>query len=91
MVLATDALPTHWTFYFHSSGLPLSVCGSWSGSLCRAHIALQELHTVTMMLCRMAFHLSGKVVALYLDNSTEKAYLCNQDGTISPFLSRLAC
>ena len=44
-----------------------------------------------MMLCRMAFHLSGKVVALHLDNSTAKAYLCNQSGTVSPFLSRLAC
>ena len=43
------------------------------------------------MLHRMAFHLSGKVVALHLDNSTAKAYLCNQDGTVSPFLSRLAC
>ena len=39
----------------------------------------------------MAFHLSGKVVALHLDNSTAKAYLCNQGGTVSPFLSRLAC
>ena len=44
-----------------------------------------------MMLCRMAFHLSGKLVALHLDNSTPKAYLCNQGGTASPFLSRLAC
>ena len=43
------------------------------------------------MLCRMAFHLSGKVVALHLDNSTAKVYLCNQGGTVSPFLSRLAC
>ena len=43
------------------------------------------------MLCRMAFHLSGKVVALPLDNSTAKAYLCNQGITVSPFLSRLAC
>ena len=25
-----------------------------------------------MMLCRMAFHLSGKMVALHLDNSTAK-------------------
>ena len=42
-----------------------------------------------MILCRMAFHLSGKVVALQLDNSTAKAYLCNQGGTV--FLFRLAC
>ena len=44
-----------------------------------------------MMLCRIAFHLSGKVVALHLDNSTAKAYLCKQGGTVSPFLSKLTC
>ena len=91
VVIATDATPTHWAFYFQGSGLPLSVSGAWSGSLARAHIALQELQAVTVMLCRMAFCLSGMVVALHLDNSTAKVYLCNQVGTVSPFLSRLAC
>ena len=91
VVIATDATPTHWAFYFQGSGLPLSVSGTWSGSLSRAHIALQELQAVAVMLHRMSFHLSGKVVALHLDNSTAKAYLCNQGGTVSPFLSRLAC
>ena len=91
VVIATDATPTHWAFYFQGSGLPLSVSGAWSGSLARAHIALHELQAVAVMLHRMAFHLSGKVVALHLDNSTTKAYLCNQGGTMSPFLSRLAC
>ena len=91
VVIATVATPTHWAFYFQGSGLPLSVSGAWSGSLARAHIALQELQAVAVMLCRMAFCLSGKVVALHLDNSTAKVYLCNQCGTVSPFLSRLAC
>ena len=91
VVIATDATPTHCAFHFQGSGLPLSVSGAWSGSLSRAHIALQELQAVDIMLCRMAFHLSGNVVALHLDNSTAKAYLCNQGGTVSPFLSRLAC
>ena len=91
VAIATDATPTHWAFYFQGSGLPLSVSGAWSGSLSRAHIALQELQAVAIMLCRMVFHLSGKVVALHLDNSTAKAYLCNQGGTGSPFLSILAC
>ena len=91
VVIATDATPTRWAFYFQGSGLPLSVSGTWSGSLCRAHIALRELQVVAVMLHRMAFCLSGKVVALHLDNSTAKAYLCNQGGTVSPFLSRLAC
>ena len=91
VVIATDATPTHWAFYFQGSGLPLWVSGSWSGSLCRAYIALEELHAVAIMLWRMVFCLSGKVVALHLDNSTAKAYLCNQGGTVSPFFSRLAC
>ena len=38
----------------------------------------------------MAFQLSGKVVALYLDSSTAKAYLCNQSAA-SIYLSRLEC
>ena len=91
VVIATDSTPTHWAFHFQGSGLPLSVSGVWSGSLCRAHISLQELQAVAIMLCRMAFCLSSKVVALHLDNSTAKAYLCNECGTVSPFLSRLAC
>ena len=82
VVIATDATPTRWAFYFQGSGLPLSVSGTWSGTLSRAHIALQELQAVAVMLRTMAFCLSGKVVALHLDNSTAKA---------SPFLSRLAC
>ena len=90
VVIATDATPTHWAFYFQGSGLPFSVNGSWSGSMCRTHIGLQH-HAVTMMLYRMAFCLCGKLVALHLDNSMAKAYLCNQGGTVSPFLSRLAC
>ena len=32
VVIATDATPTHWAFYFQGSGLPLSVSGAWSGS-----------------------------------------------------------
>ena len=49
MVIATDAMLTHWAFYFRGSGLPLSVSGAWSGSLSRAHIALQKLHAVAVM------------------------------------------
>ena len=85
VVILTDAMPTHWAFYFKAFGLPLSLCGSWSGSWCRAHIALQELQAVAIMIHRMAFCLSGKVVVLHLDNSTANAYLCNQDGTVFSF------
>ena len=37
------------------------------------------------MLCRMAIQLSGKAVALHLDNNTAKAYLHNQSSTASLF------
>ena len=50
VVIATDAMPTHWAFSFQGSILPLSVSAPWSGSICRAHIALQELQAVAMML-----------------------------------------
>ena len=91
VIIATDVTSSHWAFYFQGSGLSLSVSGSWFRSMCRAHIALQEVLTVAMMLCRMAFQLSGKEVTMHLDNNTAKAYLCNQCSTVSPFLSRLAC
>ena len=42
--------------------------------MCRAHIAWLELQAVAMILHRMAFQLSGKVVALHLDNSISKLY-----------------
>ena len=87
VVIATDAMPTNWVLYFQGSGLPLLVSGSWLDSLCRVHIALQELQAITIVLHSMAFCISGKVVALHLDNSIAKAYLCNQGGTVSPFLS----
>ena len=48
VVIATDATPTCWAFYFQGSGLPLSVSGTWSGSLSRVHIALQELQAVAV-------------------------------------------
>ena len=75
-------------FIFRDLGYLYQFSGAWSGFLSRAHIALQELQAVVVMLHRMAFCLSGKVVSLHLDNSTAKAYLCNQGGTVSPFLSR---
>ena len=68
----------------------ISYSRTWSDSICKADIALQEFQVVALMLCRMAFHISHTVVILYMDNSTPKAYLCNQGGKVSPFLSRLA-
>ena len=56
-----------------------------------AHISMQELQAVAMMLHRMAFQLSGKVVALQLDKSSAKVYLCDQGGAVSPYLFGLAC
>ena len=74
MFIATDATPSHWAFSFQGYGLPLSVSGSRSSSMCRAQIALQKLQVVDMVPHRMTSQLSGKVVALHLDNNTSKAY-----------------
>ena len=76
VVVATDATPLYWAFYFQGAGLSFSICCSWSGSVYQIHIALKELQAVALMLCQMAFHLASKVVALHLDNRTAKAYLC---------------
>ena len=70
VVIATDTMLTYWAFFFQGSGLPLLFSGCWSGSVYRAYIALQELQVIAMMLCRMVFCLSGKVVALHMDSRT---------------------
>ena len=59
--------------------------GSWSGAMYWAYNALWELQLVAMMLHKISFQLSGKVVPLNLDNCTGKAYLCNQGGTVFNF------
>ena len=42
------------------------------------------------MLYRMALHLCGNEVDLHLNNSTAKAYLCGQGGTVNfSFLTNL--
>ena len=65
--------------------VPVSCCGIWSGSMHKVHIASHELQAVAFMLHEMAFQLSIMVVALYLDRSTAKAYLCNTGSTASLF------
>ena len=70
--IATDAMPSHLGLHLQASGLPLSVSGSWSCSMCKAHVALQELQAVAMMLHRLAFHISGKVAALPLITTLQK-------------------
>ena len=69
----------------------MSCCGTWSGSMHNVHITLQELQAVTLMLHKVTFQLTNEVVALHLDTSTAKAYLCKQCGTASILLSRLVC
>ena len=51
--------------------------------MCRVHVSLQEIQAVALMLHRMTFQLSSRVVALQLDIGTAKAYLCNQGGRVS--------
>ena len=80
VVISTDAMLYHWAFYCQGCGLPVLSCGTWSGSMYKMHIALQELQAVALMFCKMAFRFSGKVVILHLNNSAAKAYLFNQGG-----------
>ena len=61
----------------------MSNCSIWSASVCKVSIALQEPKAVALMLHKMVFQLSGKVVALHLDYSTAKVYLCNPGGRAS--------
>ena len=67
-------MPNQCAFYFQASGLPLCFIGIWSKSMHKVNLALKA---VVFLLLRMAFCLSGKVVALHLDNSTAKTYLSN--------------
>ena len=70
MVITKDTAHNHWAFYFQSSGLLFFFTGTWSHSVNKVCAALQELQASALMLYRMAFHLSGKVVAFHLDKST---------------------
>ena len=80
-----------WGFYFQDSCLPLSFCIAWSDSISNVHVDLWELQAFVLMLCTVAFHITGKAVGLLLDNSSAKAYSYHQGGTVSLFHSRLAC
>ena len=50
-------------FYFLGCSFPVSCCGTLSDSVHKLHIALQDLHAVALMQCKMALQLSSKVVS----------------------------
>ena len=64
------------SFWLIFSGFWVSLThsGTCSGLMCKVDIALSELQAVVLMLHKMTFQLSGKVVAIHLDNITAKAY-----------------
>ena len=72
---ATDATPTFWPFFFQGSVLPLPMSGSWPRSMCWVHIAIQEFQAVALMLWRLAFQFSGRVVALQFNNSPANVFM----------------
>ena len=74
--------------YFLGYGLPYSFSCTSSDS---THIVYIALQTIALMPHRMAFHLTDTLVVLHLDNSTAKAYSCNQHGTASLTLAGQAC
>ena len=55
VVIATDAMPHHWAFYFQGSGGPITCYGTWSTFLHKVHITLQELWAVALMLGKKTF------------------------------------
>ena len=68
----------HLVIYFRmDSGLLLSSSGTRSCSVCKIHLTLQECQVLALVLHRMAFHISGKIIDFYLDSNTAKAYLCH--------------
>ena len=50
MFFAKDAAANHWAVYFQGSELPLSCNETWSGSMYRFHIVLQEHQVIVLML-----------------------------------------
>ena len=58
---------------------------------CVWYIALQKLQAITLMLCRMAFSLCGKVDTLHLGNNSAITYLYNLGDMLHLFLFKLAC
>ena len=70
----TNAVPCHWAFNMlgNLGFMPPFVASDLV--LCARYILpSQEHQNVELMLCKIAFQLSNKVVALHLDNSTAKA------------------
>ena len=50
VVTVTGATPSHWTFYFKGSWLPLFFTGTWSNSMHKDDIVLLELQVVVLIL-----------------------------------------
>ena len=44
--------------FIQGSGVPLSCCATWSGSMHKVHIAFQDPQAVVLILCKMVFRLS---------------------------------
>ena len=85
VIIARDAMFSH--LAFHDSDLPNH--SAVPGQV--VYVMFMWCHRNSWMLCTLAFHLSDKFGAVHLENSTAQAYLCNQDETLSLFLSTLAC
>ena len=90
LITTINVMPCHLAFYFW-----ILVYLIILHRLVRAYV--QCLHSFPCATGHCAntiencFCLSGTVVALHLENSSSKAKLCSWGGTVSLFLSRLAC
>ena len=83
LLLQMPLLLTGLSIFWVLSWFPLSISGASDQAVCAGFILpYRELQAIALMMHRMAFQLSGKVVALHLHNSTAKAYLCHQSGKV---------
>ena len=59
MIITTDNTHSHGALHYQGSESLLSFSTTWSNSMCKALITLQEHQTAALMLHRIAFHFSG--------------------------------
>ena len=90
MVIATDATPHHWAFFTQGSGFQSPVVAPGLVLCARTILTCKIFRLLHLFCIRWPFACLIRLVALHLDNSTAKAYECNQGSTASLFLSRLA-
>lgn len=82
----TDASLWGWGAHFHTT----SIGAQWLPPFRTLHINILELLATKLALLAFLPLIEDKVVAIFMDNSTARAYINRQGGTISRRLCMLA-